>query len=100
MAFPGLDIRPEGFAVVGLAAFFTGVVRAPLTRGRYRLDRLIEPYGINAKRFEWSDEITADCPRKLARTSTTSAGLGARTCRRSCDVGGARDRRGGGTKVT
>ena len=34
------------------------------------------------------------------RTSTTSAGLGARTCRRSCDVGGARDRRGGGTKVT
>jgi len=31
MAFPGFDIRPEGFAVVGLAAFFTGVVRAPLT---------------------------------------------------------------------
>ena len=31
MAFPGLDIQPEGFAVVGLAAFFTGVVRAPLT---------------------------------------------------------------------
>ena len=30
-AFPGLDIQPEGFAVVGLAAFFTGVVRAPLT---------------------------------------------------------------------
>jgi CIC family chloride channel protein len=30
-AFPGLDIQPEGFAVVGMAAFFTGVVRAPLT---------------------------------------------------------------------
>ena len=30
-AFPGLNIQPEGFAVVGMAAFFTGVVRAPLT---------------------------------------------------------------------
>jgi CIC family chloride channel protein len=30
-AFPALDVQPEGFAVVGLAAFFTGVVRAPLT---------------------------------------------------------------------
>jgi CIC family chloride channel protein len=30
-AFPGLVIQPEAFAVVGLAAFFTGVVRAPLT---------------------------------------------------------------------
>ena len=29
--FPGLNIQPEGFAVVGMAAFFTGVVRAPLT---------------------------------------------------------------------
>jgi len=31
LAFPALDIQPEGFAVVGIAAFFTGVVRAPLT---------------------------------------------------------------------
>jgi CIC family chloride channel protein len=30
-AFPDLGIQPEGFAVVGMAAFFTGVVRAPLT---------------------------------------------------------------------
>lgn len=29
--FPDLDIQPAGFAVVGMAAFFTGVVRAPLT---------------------------------------------------------------------
>jgi CIC family chloride channel protein len=29
--FPSLDIRPEAFAVVGMAAFFTGVVRAPIT---------------------------------------------------------------------
>ena len=28
---PGLDIQPVGFAVVGIAAFFAGVVRAPLT---------------------------------------------------------------------
>jgi CIC family chloride channel protein len=26
-----LEIQAEGFAVVGMAAFFTGVVRAPLT---------------------------------------------------------------------
>src|SRR5450755_136412 len=31
MAFPNLNIQPVGFAVVGMAAFFTGVVRAPLT---------------------------------------------------------------------
>jgi chloride channel protein, CIC family len=31
MAFPELNIQPIGFAVVGMAAFFTGVVRAPLT---------------------------------------------------------------------
>jgi CIC family chloride channel protein len=31
LAFPDLDIHPEIFAVVGMAAFFTGVVRAPLT---------------------------------------------------------------------
>jgi chloride channel protein, CIC family len=31
LAFPDLDIQAEGFAAVGMAAFFTGVVRAPLT---------------------------------------------------------------------
>ncbi len=31
MAFPDLQIQPVGFAVVGMAAFFTGVVRSPLT---------------------------------------------------------------------
>jgi CIC family chloride channel protein len=31
LALPGIDIQPEAFAVVGMAAFFTGVVRAPLT---------------------------------------------------------------------
>jgi hypothetical protein len=28
---------------------------------------LIERYGIDAKLFDWSDEITADCPRKQAK---------------------------------
>jgi chloride channel protein, CIC family len=31
LAFPALDIQPEGFGVVGMAALFTGIVRAPLT---------------------------------------------------------------------
>jgi CIC family chloride channel protein len=31
LAFPDLHVQPEGFAVVGMAALFTGVVRAPLT---------------------------------------------------------------------
>jgi len=30
-ALPGLVIQPEGFAVVGMAALFTAIVRAPLT---------------------------------------------------------------------
>ncbi|MBS0639425.1 MAG: ClC family H(+)/Cl(-) exchange transporter [Proteobacteria bacterium] len=28
---PGLEIQPEGFALVGMAAFFAGVVRSPVT---------------------------------------------------------------------
>jgi CIC family chloride channel protein len=31
LVFPDLNIQPEAFAVVGMAAFFTGVVRAPVT---------------------------------------------------------------------
>ena len=31
-----------------------------------RLDRLIDRYGIDAKLFDWLDEITANCPRKQA----------------------------------
>jgi CIC family chloride channel protein len=31
LAFPDLDIDPIAFAVVGMAAFFTGVVQAPVT---------------------------------------------------------------------
>jgi len=31
---------------------------------QYRVDRLIERYGIDGKLFDWSDEITVDCQRK------------------------------------
>jgi CIC family chloride channel protein len=31
LVLPELDIRPEAFALVGMAAFFSGTVRAPLT---------------------------------------------------------------------
>ena len=31
LAFPELHIQPQGFAIVGMAALFTGIVRAPLT---------------------------------------------------------------------
>src|SRR5260370_36110444 len=31
LVYPVLNIQPEGFAVVGMAAFFVCVVRAPLT---------------------------------------------------------------------
>jgi CIC family chloride channel protein len=31
LAVPDLHVQPEGFAVVGMAALFTGIVRAPLT---------------------------------------------------------------------
>jgi hypothetical protein len=35
--------------------------------GRYHLERWIERYDIDAKLFDWSNGITADCPRKQAR---------------------------------
>ena len=36
-------------------------------RGQYHLHRLIERYGVDTKLFDWSDEVTADCPRKQAK---------------------------------
>ena len=35
-------------------------------RGSYNAAKLVKKYGLDAKLFEWSDEITADCPRKQA----------------------------------
>ena len=34
---------------------------------QYCVDHVIEQYGIDAKLFDWSDEITAGCPRKQNR---------------------------------
>ena len=42
--------------------------------GQYRVDRLIMRYGIDAKLFDWSDEITADCPRTQARNLNDRCG--------------------------
>jgi len=42
-------------------------------RGRYHLRRLIERYGIGAKPFDSSDEITADCLGSKRGTMTSAA---------------------------
>jgi hypothetical protein len=42
--------------------------------GQYRVERLIIRYGIDAKLFDWSDEITADCPRRQARNLNDQCG--------------------------
>ena len=44
-------------------------------KGRYHLHRLIERYSIDAKLFDWSDEITADCPRKQAKNLNDICGV-------------------------
>jgi hypothetical protein len=51
-------------------------------RGRYRLDRLIERYGIGAKLLDWEPE--ADYPRKAAWNDYDPAARGARTCGGCC----------------
>ena len=38
--------------------------------GQYRVAALIAKYGRDAKLFDWSDELTADCPRKRAANKT------------------------------
>jgi hypothetical protein len=35
-------------------------------RLRYRVDRLVQQLGREAKLTDWLSEITADCPRKIA----------------------------------
>ena len=42
--------------------------------GQYRVDRVIMRYGIDAKLFDWSDEIVADCPRKQAQNLNDQCG--------------------------
>jgi len=52
--------------------------------GQYRVDRLILRYGIDAKLFTWSDEITADCPRR--HSGNLYDQCGARCGSAQCDV--------------
>ena len=47
-------------------------------KGQYRVDHLIEQYGIDAKLFDWEPEADVHASRR--RTSTTSAVRGARIC--------------------
>ena len=42
--------------------------------GQYRVDRLIMRYRIDAKLFDWLDEITADCSRKQAKNLNDQCG--------------------------
>ncbi|MGA7600251.1 MAG: hypothetical protein WCB23_20690 [Pseudolabrys sp.] len=35
--------------------------------GSYRLNGLIEKRGCDAKLIDWLDELTAECPKKIAR---------------------------------
>jgi hypothetical protein len=42
--------------------------------GRYRVQHVIEERGGNAKLIDWLDEITADCPKKMAHNTNDSCG--------------------------
>jgi len=44
-------------------------------RGRYHLHRLIERYGIDTQLFDWSVEITADCPRRHSKNFYDQCGV-------------------------
>jgi hypothetical protein len=43
---------------------------------------LIERYGIDAKLFDWLDEITSDFPRKQAKNPNDICGAKCPDCRR------------------
>ena len=42
--------------------------------GRYQLSRLLDERGHRAKLIDWLDEITADCPKKIARNMNGPCG--------------------------
>jgi hypothetical protein len=42
--------------------------------GRYHVYKLVERYGADAKLFEWSDELLANCARKLAGNTSDLCG--------------------------
>jgi hypothetical protein len=52
--------------LVGRTDYLEVVCEKCGTSGRYRVDRLVERYGIDNKLFDWTDDITRDCARKIA----------------------------------
>ena len=42
--------------------------------GPYRPDRLIKDHGRDAKLIDWLDELTAECPKKVARNMNDPCG--------------------------
>jgi hypothetical protein len=42
--------------------------------GCYGLSRLIDKRGRDAKLIDWLDELTAECPKKIARNMNDSCG--------------------------
>ena len=52
--------------------------------GRYILARLIRNRGRDAKLIEWLDELTAECPKKIARNMMIRAARSVRNYRRCC----------------
>ena len=44
--------------------------------GRYAVRRLVEERGRNGKLIDWKDEITADCPRRVAQNYSDQCGAG------------------------
>src|SRR5262249_55367203 len=42
--------------------------------GRYRLRRLIDARGRDARVIDWMDEITADCPKKMTNSMNDQCG--------------------------
>ena len=54
--------------------------------GCYGLSRLIEKRGRDAKLIDWLDELTAECPKKIAH-NMIHAVRGAKIWRRCCNAG-------------
>jgi hypothetical protein len=76
-------MAPSSFAIWSASSMSSPLsAKNAALGGRYHLHRLIERYGVDAKLFDWSDEITADCPRKQAQNLNEQCGAGAQTCQK------------------
>ncbi len=68
----------DGAIIFGDLIGELGVLRIECARcgrsGQYKLAVLIARCGRDEKLFTWTDEITVDCPRKLARSDSDPCG--------------------------